>query len=432
MARNTGKETVSRTAIIPFWCTLVLGTSASIWVGFAYFDTTGLAPVWATMKASMIALGVGGIVACIPEVINIFCKNIWPRPELRHICADVWNDQRSQQIEIALQSPLPAAALRAVYKGDVYLEEFDSSTIYRSIGEMHEGAFLAAVHLWDPDNYDENFLITDVEKCDSALQLKIFEYRTEVAKRIKDSHIIAARRYRVKASSNFAFVTQGDNDDNKCLRLKSLSLLAENVVFDLKKGWIVDVEYCNDQNRHYPNLDYALLFGAQPPDGMDGTARVAYITDSREVLATKENYVGVQVNDPLIIIRLMKDRFWAFMGIKQECEFLRGVLSLITSQHELLAAGSSNCSKLGTNALDRVSQFLASHSRTISDMCDDKPGHITQDAREVKGPILLSTGSGVAMENAGNGGLPLVDSPDASTPMESKPTSVPIPKLPEA
>lgn len=361
MGETNKQESVSKTAILPNWLPILLAISVAIWVGFLYWDTAGLSAVWIATRGLFIGIGVAGVAACVPELINVLCRNIWPRPELRYVCADVWNDQRTQQIELALRSPIPSATLRAVYKGDVYLEEFDSSVIYHSISEMHDGAFLAAVDLWDPENYNEDLLVTNEAKCTSGLQFKILDYRNQVARRITDSHIIAARRYRVKASSNLDFVTKGNTPEKKCLRLRSLALLADNVAFDLQKGWIVDVEYCADANRHYPNLDYALLFGAQPPNGMGGTARVAYITDSRAALAEKEDYIGVQVNDPLIITRLMKDRFWAFVGIKRADEFLENAVTLITSHYNSLSTDVGECSAASKEALAHVSGFLSNN-----------------------------------------------------------------------
>jgi hypothetical protein len=358
MEESNGREAVSKTAILPVWLSLLLAASVGILAGFYLLDTTAKPPVWAEIRAICIAIGWAGVAACLPEVVNVLLKNIWPRPEFRHVCADVLNEFRAQQIETALRAAVPANALRAVYKGDAHLEEFDSSVIYHSIGEMHEGAFLAAVDLWDPENYNEDLLVTNETMWTSVLQRAIFQYRNRVAAQIKNRHIIAARRYRVKTSSNWAFLTKGNTAERNCVRLKSLALLAENVAFDVANGWIVDIEYCDNEDRHYPNLDYALLFGAQPPNGMT-TARVAYVTESRAILKERENYVGVQVNDPLIITRLMKDRFYASYEIERSEEFLANAVSLITSQYGSLSASSSECSEVARTALVHVKEFLS-------------------------------------------------------------------------
>jgi len=237
-----------------------------------------------------------------------------------------------QQIDMALRSSVPADALRSVYTDDTFLD-FDSDEIYRAIGAMHEGAFLAAVDLWDPEAFNEDFLQTDDSLCTSEVQSKILGYRHRVATQITKSHIIAARRYRVKAADNRTFVERGI-DQTQYLRLKSLALLVENVNFDHNHGWIVDVEYCDNQGRHYPGLDYSLLFGAQTPRDLPvASARVAYITDCRRRLIALADYVGVRISDPVVITSLMEDRFWAAKEILQADEFLEKTVNFLNAQY---------------------------------------------------------------------------------------------------
>jgi hypothetical protein len=244
----TKRAPISRTVLISEPAGIWFGVGFGLTVAAYFWDTSQSGAALQGLRTLIIGAGSGIAATFLPALLNALFQNIWPRPEFREICAEVWSVQRTQQIEEGLHALMPADALRSVFKGDACVEEFDSNTIYRAIGAMHEGAFLAAVDLWDPENYNEDFLITREGKCSTGLQTTILEYRVKVAKQITDRHIIAARRYRVKASSNGLFI--GQAAEQRCARLRSLALLVDNVSFDLSSGWIVDVEYCSADGLH--------------------------------------------------------------------------------------------------------------------------------------------------------------------------------------
>lgn len=315
-----------------------------------------------TISAGLIGLGSGLLVSMVLVIANVFIGNIWPnRREERDICALLWNENRRILIKGALKSEKPAEELSFLYTGDPMLSEFRSADIYRAVNNMHEGAFLAAIHLWGEDTYDEEIMAPDYESLDEEIEISVHHYRKLLAEKISRAHITAARRYRIKSSNFRSYVTSG-NKHSESVRLRSLTNLVYNVAEDLSEGWVVDVEFYRDEGHHNPYLDYALLFGAQSQEIKENRAslpRIAYVTHSKERLKRDGDYTGVAVSDPEVVMALMRDRFRAVPGVK---DGLRFIAEAIPYLHERLGErGTSplvipNCSD--ANDLQDVKKLL--------------------------------------------------------------------------
>jgi hypothetical protein len=292
--------------------------------------------------------------ACV-KILDVVLQNAWPHYEVHTLCATIWNDRHKQQIEAALRSDSPTHTLKALLPDAEVLAPFDSDDIYYSIDQMHEGAFLAAVDLWDPDKLNEDLLQTArAASRMTPVQAKIFEYRRLVANKILTKQIIAARRYRVKALNYDMFVSEVPITKQP-MRLKSLALLLDNVQFDARNNWKVDVEFSSAGGRHYPALDYALLFGPQTSEGNNGPA---YVTNCREQLLSDGDYTGVIVSDPTILMLLLKDRFWAAKSIVQGEQFIREVTPFIASEFTRLSTDVKCSSPECQAALSEVTNLL--------------------------------------------------------------------------
>ena len=321
-------------------------------------DSGALAP---SIKGVLIALGAGTIGTTSIQILKSFYEAIWPKSEERAICAEIWNRGRRKQLITALSENSPAEALRIVYANDDRLEEFDHNSIFREIRNMHEGAFLAALHLWGEGAYNEAVMDAELDDLRSELQILIAQYRQSVAANIKSNHNIAARRYRVRAASPRDFVNNGAAE-NRADRLNSLAELSLNVASDLNQGWAVDVEFFSKAERHNPFLDYALLFGAQPTgrtEAQPEPRRIAFITNPPRRLIEDQDYTGVVIRDPELVTLLMEERFRTELGCKDGRQFLMDILPLLKTERDRINStnGSPNSAD-PKNLMEHVARII--------------------------------------------------------------------------
>ncbi len=334
----------SRFVHIPRWAWISLGVGVSIIVTAIALDTSQSSDSIKVLKSVLLGIGCGVSVSMLAVILDTFIQDLWPSQEVRKTCANLWKEDHLAQIDRSLSNRDPTGALEVLYAPNDLLANFDSAEILHAIKNMHEGAFLATVVLWTQEMIDEELMRPKNEMCTSELQRKIFMYRELLAKKIEYSHIIAARRYRIKHADLECFL-DGDEGQREGSPLKSLVELVQNISSDIGQGWSVDVEFYSSEDRHNPFLDYALLFGDQSPNKPQQLMpRVAYITHPRRTLLEKKDYVGVVVSDADLVIRLMEDRFRVEHGIKDGSlfisdagKFIENMLTSVVSQSELLS-----------------------------------------------------------------------------------------------
>jgi len=309
-----------------------------------------------TLSACLLGVGGGVIIAISMVVLEEVLEIVRPRREERTACAHLWNENNIRQVEAAIADKDPAVALRNISQIEENLRDFHSNDIYRDIENMHEGAFLGAIHIWgDIDGYDEEFMADAPDHKLTELQRKIKGYRERVATQIGSRELLATRRYRVHKMDHISFMgnTVGAA---RVKRLGSLTSLVMNVAKDLASQWHVDVEFFQEQRAHNPNLDYALLFGAR--GSATEMPRIAFITHRRERLIAAQDYVGVSVDDPAVLKTLLKDRFRADPGLKTGRKFIQQVVPYVSEELRTLKADTTGYPQPLQDELARIETYL--------------------------------------------------------------------------
>jgi hypothetical protein len=329
----------------PSYVTWVLSFGVTLFVaGFKLQDSSKSSEVLAPI---FFAIGLGMIAHWFAKYAEVVCGNLWPEREERQACGVLWTVARIHQIKDALQRPRPAEEITKLFDDHPSMKRFASSDILEAIKNMHKGAFLAAIHCWGPDGFNESIMRRgDPDKMDN-LQRGIADYRSRVADSIAKNHLLAARRYRVNEADTRSFLGRTGGQE-RFERLCSLLELAFNMRNDFYSGWYVDVEfYRRGLSTHNPNLDYALLFGAnervlpygaQAVDraGESAIPRVAFVTASADELKKEEDYIGIAIADPAVVAFLMEDRSRSSPSLETSDEFLKTIVPLVRDQMRIL------------------------------------------------------------------------------------------------
>lgn len=364
-----------------------MGLGIALIVGSTRLPDSGTLAL--SIKGVLIALGAGTIGTTSIQILKSFYEAIWPETEERAICAEIWNRGRRKQLITALSENSPAEALRIVYANDDRLEEFDHNSIFREIRNMHEGAFLAALHLWGEGAYNEAVMDAELDDLRSELQILVAQYRQSVADNIKSNHNIAARRYRVRAANARDFVNNGVAE-KRADRLKSLAELSLNVASDLNQGWAVDVEFFSKTDRHNPFLDYALLFGAQPTgrtEPQPEPRRIAFITNPPRRLMEDQDYTGVVIRDPELVTLLMEERFRTELGCKDGHKFLLDILPLLKTERDRINSTNGNPNSADPNNLmEHVARIIEQLEVGLRRRSTDQSKHIGLEPPSIPPP----------------------------------------------